>query len=234
MKSDKLNFLYNKREGVPLLRGRVYFLNLLMIPFFYVIYFKFRPNYLSRLSIYIYLLGILLHTLACVVFHASSGNTFYRSVLRRIDYGGIFLINITNSFPSFVHLVENDKDVIMLVFYILVNFYGMFACLVTNFIFTEKTLRIFLFWISHTPSNFIPYKFYVNKMYMALFYYVFGYIMVGTGVLVYYLEKPNFFKGMFESHELSHLLYTLASICIFMWNGMGMGLMENKIGYLNK
>ncbi|BAM42336.1 conserved hypothetical protein [Theileria orientalis strain Shintoku] len=244
MKDHKLNFLYNKRKGVPLLRGRIYILNLFMLPLFYFKYLKLRPDYLSRLSIYIYLLGILLHTVACVVFHASSGNTFYRSVLRRIDYGAIFLINITNAFPAFVHFIEKDKHVIMLVFHLLINFYGkigphdvflgMFACLLMNFIFTEKSLRIFLFWISHSICNFVPYKFYMYKMHMALFYYVFGYIMVATGVLVYYLEKPNFFKGMFEFHELSHLLYTLSSICIFMWNGIGMGLMDKKIEYLNQ
>nr|PVC50935.1 hypothetical protein MACL_00001910 [Theileria orientalis] len=170
----------------------------------------------------------------CTIFLHTKGNTFYRSVLRRIDYGAIFLINITNAFPAFVHFIEKDKHVIMLVFHLLINFYGMFACLLMNFIFTEKSLRIFLFWISHSICNFVPYKFYMYKMHMALFYYVFGYIMVATGVLVYYLEKPNFFKGMFEFHELSHLLYTLSSICIFMWNGIGMGLMDKKIEYLNQ
>ncbi|UVC50219.1 hypothetical protein MACK_004094 [Theileria orientalis] len=233
MKSYKLNFLYNKRKGVPLLRGRIYLLNLLMIPIFYLKYFNSRPDYTSRLSIYIYLLGILLHTLACVVFHASSGNTFYRSVLRRIDYGAIFLINITNSFPSFLNFIEKDKHVIMLVFHLLINFYGKMK--LHKLIFRNvRPLRIFLFWISHSLCNFVAYKFYINKMHMGLFYYVSAYIMVLTGVLVYYLEKPNFFKGTFEFHELSHLLYTLSSIFIFMSNRIGMGLMDNKIGYLNQ
>ncbi|BAM42335.1 uncharacterized protein TOT_040000703 [Theileria orientalis strain Shintoku] len=218
MKDHKLNFLYNKRKGVPLLRGRIYIFNFLMIPLYYYSITKYELDNDTRLTFYIHFLCYVFNTLACALYHNGSCNLIDRSTYRRMDYAGVFMANLGSPFPGMMYFLKTDLDLIVLLTHLFVNFLGALAYLNTDLIYSKRFYRYVMLAAPNFISVHFLYNIFAHKRYLALVFYLISSTLFMSGAIIWTTQKPNFFEGVFEFHELCHTFYLIAIFMAFMMN----------------
>ncbi|UVC50218.1 hypothetical protein MACK_004093 [Theileria orientalis] len=218
MKSYKLNFLYNKRKGVPLLRGRIYLLNFLLLPLYYYTISKREMDHNTRVTFYIHFICYLFNTVACCIYHNGSCEFIDRSTYRRMDYAGVFMANVGSPFPGMMYFLKTDLDLIVLLAHLFVNFLGALTYLNTDLIYSKRFYRYVMLAAPNLISLHFLYNILTHKKYLAVVFYVLSSTLFMSGAIIWTLQKPNFFKGVFEFHELCHTLYVMAVFMAFMMN----------------
>lgn len=87
--NKKFSSFESPRKKVPLLRGRVYIFNLLVILYGYFKVYGKNTHTWFKLGMFISLFSSLCNTLITAFYHNRDLNLEQRSVFKRVDYAGL-------------------------------------------------------------------------------------------------------------------------------------------------
>ncbi|UKK02506.1 hypothetical protein MACK_002599 [Theileria orientalis] len=193
----------NKRD-VPFLRGRIHYL---LIIYFSSLLKNAKDDSIpleTRYAMLIFMICVTLNMVGSSLLH-SNQLYMYRSAYKRIDIASIFLVISGNMFPMYVHYMNKDSAMgVVASIQWFMTFLGAFGSLVFDFCSVSKDVRSVIFFLTSVPNMYLFYRMYMCGHYLPLSCLVVAYWLTASGVIIFCMEKPCPFRGVFESHELFH------------------------------
>ncbi|BAM42334.1 uncharacterized protein TOT_040000702 [Theileria orientalis strain Shintoku] len=214
-KFDKSPSGGSKEAKLPVLRGKI---NLLFFLIFPIVLFKifFKQKNLEKMPFLIFSFCAAFNFLSSIVLHLRIWEQEEYSVLRRIDYAGIFLMIGAGGIPTYSLLMTNDFMVILGVLHWILIFTGVFSSLLFNFCYTSKRVRSIVYVLISTPYYILLPMFLRSKYHNAIVSLILGGLIYTLGAFVYGSKFPNLIPGVFEYHELFHIF------CLLGFSGVSM------------
>uniref|UniRef100_A0A3B0NJH5 Haemolysin-III related, putative n=1 Tax=Theileria annulata TaxID=5874 RepID=A0A3B0NJH5_THEAN len=212
--------LRKDRGKVPLLRGKINIVFFLVFPLVSYLFVKY-DIVLDKLSFIIFLTCAAFNYLSSIILHCKIWDQELYSILRKIDYAGIFLMIGGCGLPAYTVLMSDNSVIICAVFHYIVLFIGVFSSLIYNFCYTSKPTRSIVYVLSSLPYFFVSYQILFKLKSTQVFLIL---LLGGTfylmGAIVYGSKFPNLVPGVFEYHELFHVFcilgFTTVSISHFL------------------
>ncbi|UKK02504.2 hypothetical protein MACK_002597 [Theileria orientalis] len=198
----------SKGPKLPLLRGKI---NLLFFLIFPIVLFKifFKQQNLEKIPFLIFSMCAAFNFLSSIVLHWRIWDQEEYSVLRRIDYAGIFLMIGGGGIPTYSLLMNNDFMVILGLVHWALIFTGVFSSLLFNFCYTTKRTRSYVYVLISTPYYVLLPLFVRSRYPSALVSLIMAGLTYTVGAFVYGFKFPNLIPGVFEYHELFHIFCLL-------------------------
>ncbi|AFZ81062.1 hypothetical protein BEWA_004700 [Theileria equi strain WA] len=213
-----MGFFVNKSEGLPLLRGKIHLYLIFIVPLLMPLFYE--PD-LEREYLTVYMISFICcfcNFAASATLHYRSWSTNVLSVLRRIDYAGIFLMIGGSGLPSAMVMMNNDFTVLLVLLHWIVVLVGAIGSLVFDFCKTSKPFRVFIYCSVSGPYFLLLYRLYLRGCYVGVWTSLLGILSYGLGGLMYAYHFPEIAPGIFGYHEMFHLFCVFGLVGTFSTN----------------
>lgn len=172
-----------------------------------------HPTFRESLSISIYSISSVFLFVSSTVFHATKRKENEISFARKMDHIAIFIMIAGSYTPLCMFYLPNPWNIIILIAQWSMVILGIITKLIILNTPSWITISVYLFqgWMIVIALK--PLSLAISTAQMILLFM--GGILYSVGAIIYALQKPNPFPGIYGHHEIFHTLILIAAFLHF-------------------